>query len=128
MIAPRAESNRVDTVLVALLAFCPLDKTAVLGIPNADALVQAAGRDVAVVWRHGDSSDAIFNGQGEDTLVLLDIPEANSAVAGAGGDVAAVGGEVEGVDILLVTAELVSDCLCGDLPDLILSSVQEQSL
>lgn len=45
----RRESNTVNTVLVALLAFGALDKNTSLGVPNADALVQATGSDEAVV-------------------------------------------------------------------------------
>ena len=45
----RRESNTVDTVLVALFAFGALDKNTRLGVPNADALIQATGSDEAVV-------------------------------------------------------------------------------
>ena len=45
----RRESNTVDTILVALLAFGTLDKDTGLGVPNADALVQATCGDEAVV-------------------------------------------------------------------------------
>ena len=45
----RRESNTVNTVLVALFAFGAFDKDTSLGVPNADALVQATGSDEAVV-------------------------------------------------------------------------------
>jgi len=112
------ESNAVHTVFVPLLAFGALDEDAGLGVPDANAFVQTAGCDEAVVGRDGDGGDAVFDCKGEDALVFLDVPEADGAVAGAGGDVAAVGGEVERVDVLLVAGELVQDAFGLDVPDL----------
>jgi hypothetical protein len=94
MIARRAERNRVDAIAVAIVPVSPLHERGVLGVPDADALVQAAGRYVAVVGRDGHGGNSVFYLEREDALVLLDIPQADCPVAGAGGDVAAVGCEV----------------------------------
>jgi hypothetical protein len=115
----RREGHTVDTVLVALLAFGALDENTGLSVPDADALVQTACGDKAVVGWDGNGGDAIFNLESKDALVLLDIPESDRAVAGAGGDVTTVGGEIERVNILLVAGELVEDALAGNVPDLI---------
>jgi hypothetical protein len=45
----RRECDAVYTVLVALFAFSTLDENTSLGVPNADALVQATCSDEAVV-------------------------------------------------------------------------------
>lgn len=119
LLARRAEGDRVHAVAVALLALGPLHEVARLAVPDAHALVQAAGRDVAVVGRDGDGGDAVFDRQAQDALVLLDVPQADGAVARAGGDVPPVGGEVERVDVLFVAGELVADAAFGDVPDLI---------
>ena len=74
MVALRTESNRVHAVLMALLAFRSLDQHTRLGVPDAHALVQAAGSNETVVGRDGDGSNAVFNLQSEDALVLLDVP------------------------------------------------------
>lgn len=114
----RRERDTIDTILVTLLAFGALDKDTSLGVPNADALVQATCGDKAVVGRDCDGGDAILDLERKNALVLLDVPESDCAVAGTGGDVASVGGEVEGVDILFVARELVKNALTGDIPDL----------
>lgn len=122
VIALRAERNRVDAILVALLAFSSFHEVAGLHIPDADTLIQTASRDEAVVWRHRHSGDAVFDLQIEDALVLdrgcLDVPDADRAVAGAGGDMASISGEVKRVDVLLVTVELIANDTLLDVPDL----------
>jgi len=117
--AIRRERYGIDRILVSLLAFCSFDHDARLRVPDAHALVQAACRYEAAIGRYRDGGDAVFDGEGKDALVLLDVPEPDRAVAGAGGDVAAVGGEVEGVDVLVVAGEAVADGFCCDVPDLI---------
>lgn len=112
------EGDTVDTILVSLLAFGTLDQDTGLSVPNADALVQAAGCDEAVVGGDSDSSDAVFDVEGEDASVLLNVPQPDSAVARAGGNVATIRGEIQGVNVLLVTGELVEDLLGRDIPDL----------
>jgi hypothetical protein len=57
--------------------------------------------------------------ESKDALVLLDVPESDCAVAGTRGDVTSIGSEVERVDVLFVTRELVKDALGGNIPDLI---------
>jgi len=78
--AVRREGDRVDTVLVALLALGPLDEYAGLRVPDAHALVQATGGDETAVGRDGHRGDAIFDGEVEDALVLLDVPEPDSTI------------------------------------------------
>jgi len=113
------EGNTVHAVLVTLLAFGALDEDTSLGVPDAHTLVQAARGDEAVVGRDGNGGDAVFDLESKDTLVLLDIPEPDGAVAGAGSDVTAIRGEVQRIDVLLVTRELVENALASDVPDLI---------
>jgi len=112
------EGNAVHTVLVALLAFGAFDENTSLGVPDANALVQATCGDEAVVGGNGNGCDTVLNLQSQNTLVLLNIPKSDSAVAGAGGDVTTVRGEVEGVNVLLVARELVENALASDVPDL----------
>lgn len=112
------EGDTVDTILVSLLAFGTLDQDTGLSVPNADALVQAAGCDEAVVGRDSDGSDAVFDVEGENASVLLNVPQPDSAVARAGGNVATIRGEIQGVNVLLVTRELVENLLGRDIPDL----------
>lgn len=114
----RRECNTVHAVLVALLALSALDKNTSLGVPDADALVQATCGNESVVGRDGNSSDTVFDLECEDALVLLDVPKPNCAIPGARCNVASIGCEVERVDILLVTSKLVKDALAGDVPDL----------
>lgn len=103
----RRERDTVDAILVALFAFSALNKNTSLGIPDADALVQATRSDEAVVGRDGNSGNAILDLKSENALVLLDVPKSDCAVAGTRGDVTSVGSEVERVDVLLMTRELV---------------------
>ena len=112
------EGDTVHTILVALLAFGALDKNTGLGIPDADALVQAACSDEAVVGRDGNGGDAVFDLESQNALVLLDIPKSDSAVPGTGGDVTTIRGEVQRIDVLLVARELVENALAGNVPDL----------
>jgi len=112
------EGNTVHAVLVALLAFSTLNENTGLGVPDAHALVQATRGDEAVVGRDGNGGDAVFDLESKNTLVLLDVPEPDGAVAGAGSDVTTIRGEVERIDVLLVTRELVEDALASDVPDL----------
>ena len=121
MAALRAESNRVDAILMALLALGPLDETRRLRVPNADALVQAAGCHVAATWRDGDGGHSVFYLERQHALVLRDVPQADGAVAGAGGDVPAIRRKVQRVDVLLVAREGGFDHFAGDVPDLTIS-------
>ena len=112
------EGDTVHTILVALLAFGTFDENTGLGIPDADALVQAARSDEAVVGRDGNGGDAVFDLESQNALVLLDIPKSDSAVSGTGGDVTTIRGEVQRIDVLLVARELVENALAGNVPDL----------
>lgn len=89
------EGDTVDAVFVSLLAFGALDEDTGLGVPDADALVQAASSNKAVVGRDGYGGDAVFNLESQDTLVLLDVPKSYGAVARAGSNVTAIRGEVQ---------------------------------
>ena len=113
-----AECDRIDTIFVTMFAFCPLDELTILSVPDADALVQASSGDELVVRRDGDGSDAILDLEGKYALVLLDIPQTDRAVTRAGCDVAPIGSEVEGVNVLVVTGELVANDFGGNIPDL----------
>jgi hypothetical protein len=122
------ESDRVNAILMTLLAFCSFDHVAGADVPDANALVERSGRDEAVVRRHGDGGNAVFDREHENALALLNVPDTDCAVTGARGDVAAVGGEVEGVDVLVVAGELVADDALVDVPYLCQTSLARLSL
>lgn len=48
---------------MTLIPFGSFDKVAGLAVPDAHALIEAAGRDIAVVRRDGDGGDAVLDGQ-----------------------------------------------------------------
>ena len=103
---------------MALLAFGAFNKNTSRRVPDAHTLIKTTCRHEATIGRDGYGRDTVFNRETEDTLICLNVPESDRAVAGAGGDVAAVRGEVEGVDVLLVTFEGVANLLGGNVPDL----------
>lgn len=113
-----AKGNTVDAILVSRLALEPLDQEARRRVPNAHALVEGAGGDVAAVGRQRDGGDAVFDRQLQRLAARLEIPEAHAAVAGARGDDLAVARKVERVYVLLVALELVADGAGVDVPDL----------
>jgi len=113
-----SKSNRVDTILVPDFAFQSLDETAGGGVPHADALIKRARSNEAVVWRDCHSCDAVFNRQLERLPVVPDVPQSDRAVATAGRNELAITREVQRVDILLVTSELVPNSTSGNLPNL----------
>lgn len=116
--ATRRERDTVDTILVPLLALGTLHGRAGGDVPDANVLVKRAGSDEAVVGTHGNRGNSVFYLEVQDALVLLDVPDADGSITGPGSDVAAVGGEVEGVDVLLVAGELVADDALLDVPNL----------
>lgn len=117
-IAARRESDGVDAIEMTRIAFGPLNHATSLSVPDTHALVETTGSNVTSVGRHGDGSNAVLDGESEDVRVVLEIPQANRAIAGSRGDVAAIRGEVQRVDILLVTGKLVANRLRSDVPDL----------
>lgn len=68
---------------MAIRTFKTLNKVAVGGIPNADALVERPGGDILSVGRDSNGGDAIFNAEDQDVLTRFDVPEANGAVTAA---------------------------------------------
>jgi hypothetical protein len=103
---------------VAVRVLQTLHQVASGGIPDTHALVQRTGSDVVAVGRHGNRGDAILNAEGVDELAVKNIPKTHGLVSTARSDVTSVVGEVEGVDILLVTAEDILDGARGNIPDL----------
>lgn len=102
---------------MALFALKTYDKVTGMDIPDANALVQGTGRDIATVWRNSDSCNAILDGQVKHLLVRLEIPEADAPIAASRSDDSAVLGEIQRVDILLVAGELVLDGTARDIPN-----------
>lgn len=80
VIAVRREGDRINAIPMTVLAFRPFDESSALGVPDANTFVQAAGRDITIIWRDGDSCNAVFDLEGEDALVLLDVPESDGSV------------------------------------------------
>lgn len=114
--AVRRKSDGVDTVLVAIRTLQSLHQVARGDIPHSHTLVQRTGSDVAGIRRDGNGGDAVFDAERHDVRAGLNVPQADGAVARSRSDGAAILGEVEGVDILLVTREGVSDLVGGDVP------------
>jgi hypothetical protein len=126
--ARRSERNTINAVLVAFLTLEANDKRAALDVPNAHALVERTGCDVEVVGGDGDGSDAVFDREVCDLAVGLEIPEADTAVARSGSDDPSVASKVQGIDVLLVTSELVLDGTSLDVPntnDLVLGTSRQ---
>jgi hypothetical protein len=103
---------------VAFATFKTLNQISTGGIPDTDASIERAGRDIASVRRDSDSSDAIFDAQNENLLTNLDVPEADGLIAASRSNMTAISGEVERVDILFVTCEDISDLLRLNVPNL----------
>jgi hypothetical protein len=57
-------------------------------------------------------------------LTDIDIPQANGLVSTARGDMATVSGEIQGIDILFVTGEDISNLFGLDVPNLVLLSAK----
>lgn len=111
------KGHGIDGVLVAVWAFETLDKVASSGIPDTDALVERAGSDVLSIWGDGNSGDAVFDAESQYVLAGFDVPEPDGAVATAGSDGSTITSEVQGVDILLMTCESISDASGSNVPD-----------
>jgi hypothetical protein len=103
---------------VSILALETHDKLAVVRIPDTDALIEGTGSNEAVVGGDSDGCDAVLDGQVENLLVGLEVPKAYTSVAASRRDDTAVAGEIERVDVLLVTSELVFDGTSSNIPDL----------
>lgn len=112
------KGNRVHAVLVAVGVLQTFHQVASGGIPDSHTLVQRAGCHVVAIGRHGHGSDTVLDAQGVDELAIQDIPQTNSLVTTARGNVATVASKVQGVDILLVTAEDMLDGACSNIPNL----------
>lgn len=117
-VARRSKSHTVDTILVTVLAFETDDKLAGLNIPHADALVERSSGDVEVVGGDGHGGDTVLNGEVGDLHVGLEVPETDTAIATTGCNDLAVPGKVQGVNVLLVSSELVLDGAGSNVPDL----------
>lgn len=112
------KGNRVHAVLVAVGVLQTLHQVASGGIPHSHALVQRTGCHVVTIRGHGHRGDAVLDAQGVDELAIQNIPKTDSLVTTARSNVATVAGKVQGVDVLLVTAEDVLDGTCSNIPDL----------
>lgn len=117
ILAVRGEGDRVDGVLVSIRALEALDEISSSDIPDPDALVEGSSSDVARIGGDGNGGDAILNAERHDVVARLNVPQADRAVTASRGNGAAVLGEVEGVDVLLVTGEGVADLARGNVPD-----------
>ena len=121
-VARRRKGNRVDTILVAMLALKAHNQLLGPDIPHADAFVKRSGSDIQIIRRDGYSRHAILNGEVGDLLVRLELPQTHAAVTTAGCNELAVPGEIERVNVLLVSGELMLDLARGNVPHLVRSS------
>lgn len=112
------ESDGIDRVLVSIRSFQPLDQVACHDVPDANALVQRAGRNKLGVGGNGNSRNTVLDGEGEGVGALLNIPETDRSVATARGNGAAVARKVERVDVLFVAREVVADGSGSNIPHL----------
>lgn len=112
------ERDRVDTVLVSVGALETLHQVSCRRVPDTNALVERAGRNVVTVGRHGHSGNTILNAQGVHKLAVQNIPKAHSLVTTSGSDVAAVTSKVKGVDVLLMSGKDVLNRTSGNIPNL----------
>lgn len=114
----RREGNTVHTVPMTIRPLEAFDEVPCVGIPNAHTLVQRTSSNQFAVGGDGDGGNAVLDAEGEDVLTGLDIPDSHSSVAGARRYVATVTCEVEGVDVLFVAVEGVTDHSVFDIPNL----------
>jgi hypothetical protein len=122
-----SERDAVDAVFMAVFALETYDELTGLNVPYANALVKGAGGDVEVVWRDGYSGDAVLNGKVGHLHVGFKIPEADAPIAATGCNDLAVPGEVERVDVLLVSGKLMLDRAAVNIPNLVHMSVAASS-
>lgn len=101
---------------MALLALQAHNKLAALDIPDTNALIERSRGDEAIVGRDSDSGNAILDGEVGNLLVPLQVPETNTSITTSGGNDFTIAREVEGVDVLLVTSELVLDLTTRNIP------------
>ena len=95
-----------------------LEQVAHLDVPDPYALIQRTGRNELGVGRNGDRRDAILDGERQVAVARLQIPDPDGPVATAGSNGAPVAGEIERVDVLVVTGERGADLSLLDVPDL----------
>lgn len=93
-----------------------LDKVATARVPDANALVERTSSDEAVVRRDRDSRDTVLDGELQYLLVGADIPETHSTVTAARSNKTTIASKVKGVDVLVVTRELVPDLTGFNVP------------
>jgi hypothetical protein len=117
-VARRSESHTVYTVFVTLLSLETHDKVSARNVPHADTLVERPGSNETVVRRNGNSSDSVLDGEVCDLLISLKIPQTDTPVTAARSNDLTIAGKVKGIDVLLVTSELVLDLAAVDIPDL----------
>lgn len=98
-----------------------LDEVAMGDVPHVDALVEGASGNVLAVWRDGNRSDPVLYAESQEALSTLDVPEPDSPVSTPGSDGASVAGNVDRVDVLIVTGEGVANRSRLDIPDLVSS-------
>jgi hypothetical protein len=103
---------------MSIRALQALDKVARRNVPNADALVQRSRCHKLGVGRDCYSSYTVLDGKSQRVSSCFNVPESDSSVTTAGGDGSAVSCEVERVDVLLVTREVVANDTVLDVPDL----------
>jgi hypothetical protein len=114
----RREGYTIDTILVAVGTLQTLEQVTHLDVPDAHALVERAGRNELGVGRNGDRRHAILDGERQVAVARLQIPDPDGPVATAGSNGAPVAGEIERVDVLVVTGERGADLSLLDVPDL----------
>lgn len=128
VLAAGRKGDRVDRVLVTLWALETLDEEARVHVPDTHALVQRTSSDVLGVGGNGHRCDAILDGQRQRVGAVFNIPQSDGSVARAGSDGAAIASEVQRINVLLVTVEVVANGSRVDVPDLCAEYVSFPSL
>lgn len=112
------KSNRVHTVTVTVRVLQTLHQVTSSGVPDANTLVQRTRGNVVTIGRHGHRSHTIPNAESVHELAVENIPQTNCLVTATRRDVPSVAGEIEGVDVLLVSRENVLDGTGSNIPNL----------
>jgi hypothetical protein len=114
----RREGYTIDTILVAVGTLQTLEQVTHLDVPDPHALVKRAGCNELGVGRNGDRRHAILDGERQVAVARLQIPDPDGPVATARGNGASVAGEIERVNVLIVTGERGANLSLLDIPDL----------
>lgn len=109
ILAAGREGHGINRIFVTIWAFKTLDQEPSVDVPDAYAFVKRPSRNILSVRRDCDGCDTIFDSQRQSIGALLYIPKTNSPVAAPGCDGSPVTCEIQRINVLLVTGEMVSN-------------------